>query len=84
MNQTENKLMSIIDFEACKSFVDKGLSEGEKHFILCPNYSINIASKYEDCEDLQWDLDELSDYLGGFVEVSDYNDLVINFTSDED
>ncbi len=85
MNQTEAKLRSILDFAVCKSIIDKGIAKGETYFILCPHYSINIASKYEDGEELQFDLDELSDYLGAYVEVSDYDDLVLNlYSNDED
>lgn len=74
----DNKLQSILDFDVCKQLVDKAKANNETCVILCPHYSINIQSKFEDGEALQWDLDELSDYIGEYVEVSDFDDLVIN------
>ena len=46
--------------------------------IVCPHYSINIASEYEDCEELQWDLNELENDLDCVFEVNDYDDLIID------
>ena len=80
----ENKLQNILDFQVCKNIVDKAVSNNEEMVILCPHYSINIASKFEDCEQLQFDMDELSDYLGYFVEVSDYDDMVVYLNESED
>lgn len=75
----ENKLQSILDFKVCKKLLYEAIKNNEPCVILCPHYSINIASKYEDGEALQWDLDELGDYLdNNYIEVSDYDDLIIN------
>lgn len=79
---SDNKLVHILDIEVCKQLVHEAIERNEPSVILCPHYSINIAAKYEDSEQLQFDLDELSDYLGHFVEVSQYDDLVINFIPD--
>lgn len=82
-NQTispDNKLTNILDFDVCKRIFEDAVKNGENYIILCPHYSINIASKYEDSEGLQYDLDELSEYIGAFIEVNDYDDLVIDLT----
>lgn len=83
---TENKLKSILDFDVCNRMVQDAINKGENCVILCPHYSINIASKYkyEDGEELQYDLDDLSDHVGYFVSVSDYDDLVIDYLQNED
>lgn len=78
----DNQLTKILDFKACKNAVTN-VKNNEGYVILCPHYSINIASKYEDGEALQYDLDELSDYIGAFVEVSDYDDLVVNLQTED-
>ena len=82
----ENILQNIIDFDYCKKMVDTAKKNNETMVILCPHYSINIASKFEDCEQLQYDMDELSEYLDEFVEVSDYDDMIVyvNYPVDED
>lgn len=79
----ENKLKDILDFDVCKKLVADAIEKGETCAILCPHYSINVQSKYEDGEQLIWDLDELSNYIGEFVEVNDYDDLVVNFADIE-
>lgn len=80
----ENKLQNILDFDVCKKLLMDAINKGETYVILCPHYSINIASKYEDGEELQWDLDELSEYLdNNYVSVSDYDDLVSDLPSGE-
>ena len=78
-----NKLTNILNFAACKQLVRKAKKNNDTYIILCPHYSINIASKYDDVEMLQWDLDELSDYLGYYAEVSDYDDLIVSLTDSE-
>ena len=80
----ENILQNIIDFEVCKKLVDKAKANNESMVILCPHYSINIASKFYDREQLQWDLDELSEYVGEMIEVSDYDDMVVYLTIESD
>ena len=80
----ENILQNIIDFEVCKKLVDKAKANNESMVILCPHYSINIASKFEDGEQLQWDMDELGEYVGEFIEVSDYDDMVVYLTIESD
>ncbi len=80
----ENILQNIIDFNACKKLVKQAKNNNESMVILCPYYSINIASKFEDGEQLQWDMDELSDYIGVLVEVSDYDDMVVYLSNCED
>lgn len=79
----ENKLQNILDFEVCKKIVKDAVKNNEDMVILCPHYSINIQSKFEDGEELQFDMDELSEYLGHFLEVNDYDDLVIYLTDTE-
>ncbi len=79
----QNKLQDILNFDVCRSLVDKAKANNETYVILIPHYSINIASKYEDCEALQWDLDELGDYIGEYVSVSDYDDLVVDMTTED-
>lgn len=76
----DNKLTNILDFDVCKKMFEDAVKNGENYIILCPHYSINIASKYEDCEDLDFDLDELNEYIGTLTEVSQYDDLVIDLT----
>lgn len=80
----ENKLVEILDFSKCKQLVDNAKNNDESCVILCPHYSINIAMKYEDGEQLSYDLDELSEYIDAFVEVSDYDDLVVYLESNEE
>jgi len=79
----ENILQNIIDFDVCKKMVETAKVNNETMVILCPNYSINISSKFEDGEQLQWDMDELSDYIGEFVEISDYDDMVVYLTNED-
>lgn len=79
---SDNKLINILDIELCKQLVKEAIERDEPSVILCPHYSINIAAKYTDHEQLQFDLDELADFLGHFIQVSQYDDLVINFTPD--
>lgn len=81
---TENTLQNIIDFNVCKKLIEDAKANNETMVILCPHYSINIASKFEDGESLQWDMDELSEYIGEMVEVSDYDDMVIYLNHTED
>lgn len=80
----ENKLQTIIDFNVCKQMVQDAKDNNETMVILCPHYSINVQSKYEDGEELQWDMDELTEYIGGFVEVNDYDDMVVYLNESED
>lgn len=80
----EIKLRSILDFKKCQDLINNAIDKNDSCVILCPNYSINIASKYEDSEELNYDLEELSDYLGHFVQVSDYNDLIVDLSNNED
>lgn len=76
-----NKLATILDFNKCKALVKQAIANHETCVILCPNYSINVQSKYEDGEALQFDLDELEQYTGYSVEVSDYNDLIVDLSN---
>jgi hypothetical protein len=80
----DNKLQNILDFDVCKQLVNDAIENNESMVILCPHFSINIQSKYQDGEELGWDLDELNDYIDNFVEVNDYDDLVVYLTSNED
>lgn len=80
----DNQLQNILDFEVCKKIVQDAKDNDESMVILCPHYSINVQSKYEDGELLQWDLDELNEYIGEFVEVNDYDDLVVYLNESED
>jgi len=82
--QYYTKLDGYLDFEECKRLIDQAKEDGEAMVILCQHYSINVASKYEDGEELQYDLDDFSDRLGHFLEVNSYDDLVVDFTTDED
>ena|ERR1051326_3544485 len=82
-----NKLQHILDFEKCKQLVEEEKAKDPKtgdNVILCPLYSINIAMKYEDGEALNDDLNELSEYIGQYVEVSQYDDLVVVLTDGDD
>jgi hypothetical protein len=63
--------------------VDTAKEKNETLVILCPHYSINVQGKYEDGEELQFDLEELSDYIGNYVSVNDYDDLVVDLTTEE-
>lgn len=76
----DNKLATILDFDKCKALIEQAVANHETCVILCPNYSINVQSKYEEGEELQFDLDELEQYIGYTVEVSDYNDLIVDLT----
>lgn len=80
---TNNKLATILDFDKCKSLIEQAVKDKETYIILCPNYSINVQSKYEDCEALEFDLDELEQYIGHSVEVNDYNDLIVDLSNNE-
>jgi len=77
------RLKSILDFDTCKTMVETAKEKNETLVILCPHYSINVQSKYEDGEELQFDLEELSDYIGNYVSVNDYDDLVVDLTTEE-
>jgi hypothetical protein len=79
----ENKLTEILDFGKCLQLVNDARANNESMIILCPHYSINIASKYDDGEALSYDMDELSDYLDAFVEVSDFDDMVVYLNDGE-
>jgi hypothetical protein len=71
----DNQLTKYIDFKQARYISRKCRVRKDEICILVPHYSINIARNYQDQEALQYDLDELSDYLGQFVYVSDYDDL---------
>lgn len=82
-----NKLQHILDFDICKTLVEEEKARDPKtgdNVILCPLYSINIASKYEDGQALDDDLQELSEYIGEYVEVSQYDDLIVILTDGDD
>lgn len=79
----DNKLATILDFDKCRELVEKAKErQANENVILCPHYSINISMEYNkpeiDPEQLDWDLDELQDYIGEMIEVSDYDDLIVN------
>jgi hypothetical protein len=48
--EDENKLKEILDFDKCKQLVDDAKKKGDTLVILCPHYSINVQSKFEDGE----------------------------------
>lgn len=52
--------------------------------ILCPHYSINIQSRYDDGEQMDWDFDGLEQELGETLMVNDYDDLVVDCSETED
>lgn len=79
----ENKLTKILDFDKCKALIEQAIKNGEACIIIAPNYYINIQSKYEDEESLQFDLDELEEYIGHTLQVSDYNDLIVDLSNGE-
>lgn len=80
---SDNKLATILDFDNCRTLVAEALEREEPSVILCPHYSINILAKYGDIQELVLDMDELGEYVGGYYpEVSDFEDLVINFIAD--
>jgi hypothetical protein len=71
-----NKLTKILDIEVIRQMIAN--CPQDEVVIVCPHYSINIASEYEDCEELQWDLNELENDLDCVFEVNDYDDLIID------
>lgn len=78
-------LRDIIDFDTCKTLVEKAKRNGERIVILCPHYSINVQAKVDDHEELNEDWNELSEHIGqGYLEVSQYDDLVCILPSDTD
>lgn len=77
----DNMLATLLDIDKCKLMYEEAKTKKESCIILACNYSINIANKYNDGESLQFDLEELEEYLGNLLEVSQYDDLVINFVS---
>lgn len=77
----ENKLATLLDIDKCKIMYEEAKAKKESCVILACHYSINIANKYNDDETLQSDLEELEEYLGELLEVSQYDDLVINLVS---
>lgn len=85
-----NKLKEILDFGKCKEMVDKAIENNSTdNVILCPLYSINIQRNPlydtdEGGENLQWDLDELEAFIGHSIEVSDYDDLIVNLNHNEE
>jgi hypothetical protein len=73
--ETTNKLMAMFDIEKCKRMIKD--CPTDEIVILCPHWSINkpdYSNEEESNED--WDLDELSDELGEFLMVNDYDDLI--------
>lgn len=76
----ENKLATILDFDVCKKLLNEAIENKDTCVILCPHYSINVQSKFDDGEALGYDLDELEEYLGETVEVSDFDDLIIDLS----
>lgn len=79
----KSKLSEILDFEVCKQLIAKGIENDDYCAILAPLYSINIAAKYEDSEELQWDLEELEKFIGYSGRVNDYDDLIVVLKPDE-
>lgn len=92
----KNLFLELLDVEKCKQLIKK-TNEGEIA-ILLGHYSINIASVYNNTptpdyliekgcdlsEQMQWDWDEFEQKLGYQMEVSDYDDLIVNKHSDQD
>ena len=76
MKTKASRLSTILNFDTCAEIVAS--CPQDLVAILCPNYSIHVASKYEDGQELAWDLDELSEILGHCVFVNDYDDLVVD------
>lgn len=82
----DNKLQHLLDFDVCKRMVEEAEKKGDTCVILCPHYSINIQSNevYEDDgEALNFDLDELGDYIGHMVAVSDFDDLIVDLSTED-
>ena len=70
----ENKLQEILDPYLCwKTIQENGDDEVA---ILCQHYSINVQRKYDDVEELDWDLYEFEKFLNCTLLVSEYDDLI--------
>lgn len=81
-----NYFFEALDIEKCKKIVEE-TKEGEIG-ILCSHYSINIQSKYYQDEDLEpeamdFDFEEFQEELGHWMEVNEYDDLIISKVSEE-
>lgn len=72
----ENRFLELLDIEKCKQLISE--CPEDEIVILCPHYSINIASFYEDGEQLQWDFDDFDEAIGEQCYVNDYDDLCCN------
>lgn len=75
----ENQFFELLDVDSCKRAIAKcALDEVA---ILLPHYSINILSRYRDCEDpeqINHDWDDFEEAIGQSMQVSDYDDLVVD------
>lgn len=80
-----NHFFEMLDLEKCRELV-KTAKEQKGMAILCAHYSINIQSKYNDCgepEQMDWDFTDFEETLGVVLSVNDYDDLIADFTEDE-
>jgi hypothetical protein len=69
----DNHFLMMLDVNKCKALIAR--TPSDEITILCPNYSINIQSKYEDGELCNADFDALEELLGETLFVNDYDDL---------
>lgn len=84
MNNTQvNHFLEVLDLEVCKTLVEHA-RKNKTMEVLCPHYSINIQSKYDDGEQMDWDFDELEQELGATLSVNDYDDLIVDCSDTED
>lgn len=80
-----NHFFEMLDIDKCKELIQRA-KERKEIAILCPHYSINIQSKYNDSKDpeqMNWDFDDFENALDCTLSVSDYDDLIADFTETE-
>ena len=72
----KNVFLELLDIDKCKQLIAQ--CPKDEIVILCPHYSINIQSKYEDGEQMDWDFTDFEDAIGEQMYVNDYDDLCCN------
>lgn len=68
-----NHFKEMLNIDTCKRLIAK--CPDDEIVILCPNYSINIQSKYSDGEQMDWDFEDFEESIGESLFVNDYDDL---------
>jgi hypothetical protein len=75
----KNQFLEMLDVEKCKSLIAK--CREDEVAILCPHYSINIASKYrksKNPDQLFHDWEKFEEKIGHSMQVSCYDDLIVD------